>query len=145
MKRAFLYTDGGTRKKNPGKASCGFVLYRVDLGHGNTPGKSVIQRGHEFIGIATNNVAEYHGLILGLKRARSNGVTHLVAHVDSQLVYNQVNGYHKCKQPHIQELVDYALDLVARFEMCRLRWVPREKNKIADKECRLAIAERWPT
>jgi probable phosphoglycerate mutase len=85
------------------------------------------------IGHVTHNVAEYHGLIEGLKLAREHGVEHIRVYMDSELVVDQVNGDCAVKEPHLRELHDDVTALRAQFKSVRISWVPREMNAEADR------------
>ena len=83
-----VHVDGGARG-NPGPAAAAAVL--------STPDGEVVDEAHETLGVATNNVAEYRGLLLGLQRARELGATEVEVVNDSELVAKQVNGQYKVK------------------------------------------------
>ncbi len=123
---ATLYFDGGARG-NPGLAGCGAVLYCDVTG-------AVLWSGSNYLGRhVTNNVAEYQGLLLGLQQARERGVRRLVVKGDSKLVVNQVSGRWRVEKPHLQKLQKQARKLAGGLESCRLEYVPREQNKVADR------------
>jgi probable phosphoglycerate mutase len=94
-----------------------------------------------YIGIRTNNVAEYSGLIVAVKYAKDLGCTNIKIHSDSQLVVNQVNGGWKVKSGDLRPLVSEARNLLVRFfpMAWELVWIPREKNVLADHYCTLAL------
>jgi ribonuclease HI len=87
----------------------------------------------------TNNVGEYSGLLLCLRLARRLGVEVLQIHSDSKLIVNQTLGKWKCQEPELQKLLLSARREGAPFHSLTISWVPREKNKRADKLCREAI------
>ncbi len=118
-----LFGDGGSRG-NPGPSASGFVIYDAD---GN-----VVQEGGEFLGITTNNVAEYTSLIGGLTAALKHGAKSVDCFMDSQLVINQMNGLYKVKHPDMQALHAKVKDLLTRFESVSFGHVRREKNTAAD-------------
>jgi probable phosphoglycerate mutase len=121
--KARLFTDGGSRG-NPGPAAYGFVLESED-------GQVLATRG-ETIGIATNNVAEYRGLIAGLEKAVEVGVDELEVVSDSELLVNQMRGDYKVKNETLRELVAEAIALADRLRKVRYTAVPREHNELAD-------------
>ena len=94
------------------------------------------------IGRATHNVAEYQGLIAGLKLARGHGVQRLRVYMDSELVVDQMNGLSKVRQPHLNKLHAEASHLRALFDSIRISWVPREMNTEADQLVRDALSAR---
>jgi ribonuclease HI len=121
--KARLFTDGGSRG-NPGPAAYGFVLESED-GH-------VLATAGETIGVATNNVAEYRGLIAGLETAVARGVGELEVISDSELLVNQMRGDYKVKNEALRELVAEASALADRLAKVRYTAVRREHNELAD-------------
>ena len=120
---ATLHFDGGCAP-NPGWARCGFSLRH--------PGGSV-ERSIE-VGWGTNNVAEYNGLIHGLRAALAAGVTSLDVFGDSQLVIGGMKrGPSPKGMPHLEALKQQALDLSRQFSRITFTWVPREKNERANR------------
>jgi ribonuclease HI len=122
--KARLSTDGGARG-NPGPAAYGYVLESED-GH-------VLDARGEAIGVATNNVAEYRGLIAGLEKAVEVGVTNLEVVSDSELVVNQMRGDYKVKNETLRSLHDQAQDLAGRLTKVRYTAVRRAHNELADR------------
>jgi ribonuclease HI len=118
-----VYVDGGARG-NPGPAGIGVVL--VD-GAGNE-----LDRANDFIGVATNNEAEYRGLLLGLQRARALGAREVEIVNDSQLVARQLTGEYRVKKPDLRPLHAAALEALGAFDRWSVRSVPRAQNEIAD-------------
>ena len=119
-----VHVDGGSRG-NPGPAAAGAVL--------STPDGEVVERASVFLGYATNNVAEYEGLLLGLTRARELGADEIEVVNDSELVAKQVNGQYKVKHPDMKPLHARALAALGEFASWRVRSVPRAQNKEADR------------
>jgi ribonuclease HI len=121
-----LHFDGSCNP-NPGPNSrAGFIL-RV--------GCKIIERS-EHLGPGTNNTAEYHALILGLREALSRGVTHLEVYGDSLLVIRGVKrGPRKSGKPHLEVLKREAISLIRKFASIDLNWVAREQNQEADAIC----------
>jgi ribonuclease HI len=118
-----LSTDGGARG-NPGPAAYGYVLESED-GH-------VLDARGEAIGVATNNVAEYRGLIAGLEKALELGVTELEVVSDSELVVKQMQGDYKVKNETLRGLHDHATDLADQLKKVRYTAVRRAHNELAD-------------
>lgn len=125
-----LYTDGGSRG-NPGPAGSGFVLR-------DPTGALVSVAGH-FIGVATNNQAEYDGLIRGIEHALSRGCKRLEVRTDSQLVVRQMTGRYRVKNEGLKGLYARARTLAAGLEHVRFVHVPREENAEADAAANSAM------
>jgi len=98
----------------------------------STPAGDVLVEAAEPIGIATNNVAEYRGLLLGLARARELGATEVEVINDSELVAKQVNGLYTVKHPDMKPLHTAAKQALGNFERWSVRSVPRARNAHAD-------------
>jgi ribonuclease HI len=122
--RLILHVDGGARG-NPGPAAVGVVLA--------TPDGQVVEEAAERIGHATNNVAEYRAVLLGLERARDLGGTEVELINDSELVARQLTGAYKVKHPSMKPLHEQALGLLAGFDKWSVRTVPRADNARADE------------
>jgi ribonuclease HI len=121
--RVVVHVDGGSRG-NPGPAAAATVI--------STPDGEVLDEAAVTIGRATNNVAEYRGLLLGLERARALGATEVDVVNDSELVAHQVTGRYKVKHPDMKPLYQQALAALRGFERWSLRPVPRAENAAAD-------------
>lgn len=130
MDTAILRTDGGSRG-NPGPAGFGAVLL--------TQTNEIIGTFTGYLGEATNNVAEYRGLIAGLHAARARHITELEVELDSVLIVNQLNGKWKIKHEAIKPLATAAQQLIRQFKKITFTWIPREKNTIADSLANLAM------
>lgn len=118
------YTDGGARG-NPGPAGIGVVLQNKD---GETIGE-----WSEFLGIATNNQAEYKALLLALKQAVALGAIELECRLDSELVVKQLKGEYKVKHPDLKPLFEQAKSLISQIKNVSFKHIPRELNKQADR------------
>jgi ribonuclease HI len=118
-----VHVDGGARG-NPGPAAAAAVL--------STPDGEVVDEAREVLGVATNNVAEYRGLLLGLRRARALGADEVEVINDSELVAKQVNGLYKVKHPDMRPLHAQALEALRGFRRWSVRSVPRAENAGAD-------------
>ena len=121
--RVTVHVDGGSRG-NPGPAAAGAIV--------TGQGGEVLDRVGEPIGEATNNVAEYRGLLLGIARARELGATEVEIFNDSELVAHQVNGRYKVKHADMKPLHAEALAALAGFDAWSLTPVRREQNAEAD-------------
>jgi probable phosphoglycerate mutase len=122
--KARLSTDGGARG-NPGPAAYGYVLESED-GH-------VLDARGEAIGTATNNVAEYRGLIAGLESALRRGVDELEVVSDSELVVKQMQGEYKVKNEALKDLQREAAELAAELRRVSYTAVRRAHNELADR------------
>jgi ribonuclease H / adenosylcobalamin/alpha-ribazole phosphatase len=122
--KARLSTDGGARG-NPGPAAFGYVL-ETDDGH-------VLAAHGERIGRATNNVAEYRGLVAGMAKAAELGVRELDVVSDSELLVKQMQGEYRVKNAALRELWEEASDLERKFGRVRYTAVRREHNELADQ------------
>lgn len=123
-----LYFDGSCGPTNPGGHACyGFVLICDDKELYRKSGVALSGDG------ATNNVAEFFGLINGLECLIDNGETgDIEIYGDSKLVVMQVDGQWKCNQPHLQELLKRTQGLLEHFNNWTINWIPRNENSIAD-------------
>ena len=120
---AVIYSDGGSRG-NPGPSASGFVVM-------NEAGE-VVSEGGAYLGITTNNVAEYQAVYLGLERAQELGVKVIDFRMDSLLVVNQMNGLWKIKNPDLTIIHNRIKELSGRFDKVTFSHVRREYNKLAD-------------
>ena len=118
-----IHVDGGARG-NPGPAAAGSII--------TSEAGEVLDEAMEVLGTQTNNVAEYRGLLLGLRRAAELGATEVDVVNDSELVAKQVNGAYKVKHEAMKPLFLEALELLRGFERWSMRSVPREQNAEAD-------------
>jgi ribonuclease HI len=122
--KARLSTDGGSRG-NPGPAAYGYVLEAED-GH-------VLDARGEAIGPATNNVAEYRGLLAGLQSALERGVDELEVVSDSELLVKQMRGEYKVKNETLRALQREAADLASQLSLVKYTAVRRAHNELADR------------
>lgn len=121
--RAIVHVDGGARG-NPGPAAAGCVI--------STPAGELLGEYSELLGEATNNVAEYRALLLGLRHARELGVTEVEVVGDSELIAKQIDGQYKVKHAALRPLYLDALAALREFERWSVRTVPRAQNAHAD-------------
>jgi ribonuclease HI len=125
-----LNFDGGSRG-NPGPAGVGVVLSAED-------GTALITLG-KYIGAATNNVAEYTALIVGLREADKLGAKNLIVRGDSELVIKQMRGEYRVKNPALKDLYEKARGLVADFQSVKFEHNLRHHNSLADRLANLAM------
>lgn len=121
--KIILNTDGGARG-NPGPSGIGVVLK-------DETGKLLKAQG-EYIGIATNNEAEYKALILGLKLAQNLQALEILVKMDSELIVRQMQGVYKIKDQKLKKLAQEVFELKNGFQNVVFVHVPREKNSEAD-------------
>ena len=126
-----IYSDGASRS-NPGEASIGISILKD-----NEEIATIKKR----IGIATNNVAEYLGLIEALKYCIENNIMEVDIYLDSLLVVQQVNLEYKVKSKKLQEYYNQALDLINKINNIKINHVKREFNKRADQLANQALDE----
>ena len=122
--------DGGSRG-NPGPAAWGVAV--LDEDGGCTDGHSGL------LGRATNNVAEYHGLIEALKLAEKHGAEQVELQADSELIVRQIEGRYRVRHPDLKPLFAEAMKRIGRFRSFRIRHVRREFNKAADRLVNVAL------
>ncbi len=121
---ATLFADGGSRG-NPGPAASAAVLL--------DPAGETIEEVDAYLGTATNNVAEWNALLLGLLAAQKRGIRRLAIRLDSELVVKQLRGEYRVKNPGLQPLYQRARALLRDFERVDIAHVPREQNTLADR------------
>ncbi|MGB3485985.1 MAG: bifunctional RNase H/acid phosphatase [Mycobacterium sp.] len=123
--KVLVEADGGSRG-NPGPAGFGAVVFSADR-------SSVLAESKEAIGRATNNVAEYRGLIAGLTAAADLGASEVAVSMDSKLVVEQMSGRWKVKNADLAVLHQQARALATRFGRITYSWIPRNQNSHADR------------
>ncbi|MDO8504995.1 MAG: ribonuclease HI family protein [bacterium] len=128
-----IYTDGGARG-NPGPAGIGVVIYQE-----KGDGEELVEEFGEYIGEATNNVAEYSALLAAIKRAREIGATSIDFMMDSELVVKQMRREYRVKDENLAILFTKVWNEAIHFKKVTFTHIPREKNKQADKMVNLAI------
>ena len=128
-----LHFDGGSRG-NPGPAGCGSVVSAPD----GTPLAAV----GRFLGVMTNNQAEYHGLINALAKAAELGAKQVLVIGDSELVIKQMKGQYRVKNAKLKPLHEQAHAAAAAFEKIQYDHARREKNKLADALANKAMDAR---
>jgi ribonuclease HI len=133
--RLVVNVDGGARG-NPGPAAIAAVL--------TTPEGELVEEVAETIGPATNNVAEYRALLLGIERGRALGATELELVGDSELIVRQVKGEYKVKDATLRELHGRVRGELAGLERWSIRHVRREHNSEADRLVNEALDAAGP-
>jgi ribonuclease HI len=131
--KLIVHVDGGARG-NPGPAAAACVL--------STPSGEVLDEQAQLLGTATNNVAEYRALLLGLARAKELGASEIEVVGDSELIAKQVQGTYKVKHPAMRPLYLEAMHALRDFERWSIRTVPRAQNAHADKLVNLALDQQ---
>lgn len=130
---AVIKSDGGARG-NPGPAGAAFVI--------EDENGTVITSGGRYIGEATNNVAEYEGLLLGLEAAAEAGISDITVQCDSELIVKQINGQYRVKHANLKPLHARAQLLLRNFRSVRVMHIRREENVLADALVNEAIDMR---
>jgi ribonuclease HI len=130
LKEAKLYTDGGSRG-NPGPSASGYAVMSMD-------NQVVVKKG-VYLGVTTNNQAEYQALKLGLEEVQGMGVGEVHVFMDSLLVVNQMLGKFKVKNRDLWPIHDAIVQLAATFKQITYTHVPRELNKVADSAVNEAL------
>ncbi|MDZ7785777.1 MAG: reverse transcriptase-like protein [Candidatus Saccharibacteria bacterium] len=125
-----LYCDGGSRG-NPGPSAAGYVLLNKD--------DQVIHKSGVYLGVTTNNQAEYQSLKFGLEEAQKQGAHHVDVFMDSMLVVNQMTGKFKIKNRDLWPIHHSIKELSQEFKKVNYSHVPRELNKLADAEVNVVL------
>ncbi len=118
-----LYTDGAS-KGNPGNAGIGAVIKKDGY---------PIEEISRYIGVATNNIAEYTALIEGLEKLKEMGIKKVKAFSDSELVVKQINGIYSIKNAELKKLHGRFKEIASYFDSFTIEHIPREQNKEADR------------
>lgn len=125
-----IYTDGASRN-NPGDASIGLVVY-------NKEHECLYQEGSR-LGVATNNVAEYSGILRALELAKKNKIQKLLLKTDSELITKQMMGHYRIKSPLLKPIYKKCNELKNFIPTFKITHVPREENKKADELANQAL------
>lgn len=131
MSEIIIHSDGAARG-NPGPAGAGAVLTDPE---GKVVGEVCRYLGDEM----TNNQAEYRALLLALAEAKEKGATRLRIYADSELMVRQLRGEYKVKDKSLKPLFEDARGLLRGFGTYEIEYIPREKNRRADRLANLAI------
>ena len=129
----FIQADGASRG-NPGEAGIGAVI-------ADARGRTIKELKY-FLGMATNNVAEYRAVILALQKALDLGAGSVTVYLDSELVVRQLRGEYKVRESHLRLLHREAFDILSRFSEYHIHHVPREENRRADQLANEAIEQK---
>jgi ribonuclease HI len=121
---AYLLQFDGLAAPNPGQATAGAVLFSPE-------GKVVFELA-DYLGIQTNNYAEYTGLLIGLRFAKQKGIKNIKIEGDSNLVIQQVKGLWKVKEPRLKPLFEEIVKLLIDFKVESINHIYRDYNKHAD-------------
>lgn len=133
---ATLFADGGSRG-NPGPAASAAVLL--------DPHGELIEEIGAYLGVATNNVAEWTALLLGLEASLRRGIKRLHVRLDSELVVKQLRGEYRVKHAALAPLHRRALTLVRSFDEIEVMHVPRKENALADRLVNRVLDQEAPT
>jgi len=126
------YIDGAS-SGNPGESGAGVVIYAQD---------KMISKESLYLGSMTNNMAEYEALLYVLNKAIDYGIENLNVYTDSLLVANQVLGIYRVKNPTLQGYISKIKKIFDNFKHFSIKYIPREKNRIADRLAKMAIKNR---
>jgi ribonuclease HI len=132
VEKVKVFADGGSRG-NPGPSASGYVILDME--------DQVLVDTGVYLGVTTNNQAEYTALKLALEECRKLGVSEVQVYMDSMLVVNQMKGIFKIKNGELRPVHDAIKQLVANFEHVSFQHVPREFNKLADAAVNRALDE----
>jgi probable phosphoglycerate mutase len=132
--KVIVEADGGSRG-NPGPAGYGAVVRDADSG-------DVLAERAEGLGVTTNNVAEYSGLVAGLRAAAELGASEVTVRMDSKLVVEQMSGRWKIKHEALRPLAREAGEIARGFATIRYEWIPRTRNTHADRLANAAMDEQ---
>lgn len=127
-----IYTDGASRN-NPGEAGAGVYILRDGV---------LIDRIARYLGVTTNNIAEYKAAILGLERAVQLGAKYVKLFADSELLVKQLNGQYRVKNEGLKPLHVKACKLIAQIGNVEVQYIPRAQNKEADALANTAIDKK---
>jgi ribonuclease HI len=133
VQKVTLYVDGSS-KGNPGEGGAG-VIIRNEL-------EGIVLQSKRYLGIVTNNVAEYQALILGLHEAKELGAQDVEICLDSELVVNQINGVYRVRDSKLKPLEGEVKRLLKHFARWVIRHIPREENREADRLAREAVRDK---
>lgn len=128
-----IYVDGASRG-NPGKAGAGAVI--------KDPEGRIVKKLKKYLGITTNNAAEYQAIITALEAAKELGLESIKVYADSELMVKQINGVYKVRSEDLRPLFDRAKLLLKSFKEHKVTHIYREENSIADSLANEAIDTR---
>lgn len=126
-----IFSDGGSRG-NPGSAAYGWLIF--------SPDSELVDLDCRYMGIATNNAAEYTGILQALTSAsKQSNIKKLTCYLDSELVVKQLKGEYKIKNEELKLIYRKVQNLIDKFESVNFVHVPRAENKFADKLVNIAL------
>ena len=131
---AFEIRVDGASRGNPGQAGAGAVI--------RDPQGKVVRELRRYLGVMTNNMAEYSAIVMALAEAKAMGVSEVEVFADSELMVKQLTGKYRVKSPDLKPLYDEASSLLKGFTRCKIVHVYREENSLADKLANEAIDRR---
>ncbi len=129
--KVVVEADGGSRG-NPGPAGYGAVVFDADT-------REVLAERGDGLGVTTNNVAEYQGLVAGLRAAAELGAAVVEVRMDSKLVVEQMSGRWKIKHAGLAPIAAEAREIARAFDRVTYEWIPRERNRHADRLANAAM------
>ncbi len=130
IENIIIFFDGAA-KGNPGPAGIGVIV----LGKNNM----ILLEVNHFIGTKTNNQAEYEALLAALGTAENFRSANIIFRTDSELIFRQITGKYKVRDNKLKRYHQRALEMMAKFANARLEYIPREKNRAADRSANQAI------
>jgi ribonuclease HI len=133
VQKVTLYVDGSC-KGNPGEGGAGVVIKDEQ--------ERTLSQSKRYLGLVTNNVAEYQALILGLQEAEQLGSQEVEIYLDSELVVNQVKGIYRVRDSKLKTLEGEVRRLLGHFARWVITHIPREKNREADRLAREAVRDK---
>lgn len=128
-----IHTDGGSRG-NPGPSAAGYVIL--------APDETILETGGEYLGITTNNQAEYQAVRYALQQAKKYHPKKVAFRIDSQLVVNQMNGLYQIRNRDLWPIHANIKDLIAEFHTVTFEHVYREDNRLADEQVNLILDQQ---
>jgi ribonuclease HI len=129
----FIYADGASRG-NPGEAGAGAVICDA---RGRT-----MKELKSWLGMTSNNVAEYRALLLAVEKALELGARRITVFLDSELVVRQLRGEYRVREPHLKILHQKVLEVLNRLSQYSILYIPREENRRADQLANEAIDQK---
>lgn len=143
-----IFCDGGARG-NPGPAAAGVVIKQAKAARATCPpkpasgGRRWIKQFGKYLGPnLTNNQAEYHAVIEGLRAAKKYKPDKVTVFMDSELAVKQLNLRYKLKNAGLKKLFDQVMTLKLSFPVVEFKYIPREQNKEADRLVNKALNSR---
>src|SRR3989338_2186781 len=132
LKQLKIYTDGGSRG-NPGPAAAGYVI--------SDQNDQLLEEGGLYLGVTTNNQAEYLAVKLALEQANKYQPEHIDLYLDSELVVRQLTGLYKIKNVELKPVVEEVKQLLGRYDYT-IQHVRREYNQEADRQVNIVLDQQ---